>query len=850
MSSTGAAPRRAELSGRAALSSDRVEELVKHWEVLRCDEGEVADAGALGTAHDARFVAAKVPGTAAQVFGIGPELATRDHVYRCRFGTTRGRARRTLLCFDGLATLAEVWWNGELVLTSTSMFETHALDVTASLRTENEIVIRFAALQPVLRERRPRGRWPVPLVTEKNLRFLRTTVLGHMPGFCPEAVPVGPWRGVRLVHQEDLGLERVSLFPVWKHGAAELDLSLRLRQLGPVRVAGARLTLGNATVQLACEQSPDHTVLISGGTLRRDLAPWWPHTHGTPALHAASLEVQCSDGRTVGIPLGELGFRSVELANGSLEDFALRWNGERVFCRGGALPPLDARSLHVDPAGYEKALALATTSGVNMLRVVGNFVYEADAFYLECDRRGVLVFQDFMFANMDYPVADAEWRGRVRREATGFLERTSGRACLAVLCGNTEVAQQAAMMGLPASEWSNELFDRELPELCTSFARGIPYAPSSPFGGPLPFAVGAGLSHYYGVGGYRRALHDPRLARPRFASECLAFAIPPCAQTLEEWLGTPTPAVTDARYTARIPRDLGANWTFADVTDHYVRELFAEDPEALRHGNPERALALSRAAVAEAMVTTFAQLRRTASGCSGALVWLMHDLHDSAGLGLVDGRGRPKAPLRALARIWQPVAVWFVDDGLDGVSVHVANDRPAPLAATLRIALFRTNGTVVEQVDVPVHLAGRSEVRHCVDAALGHFADSSYAYRFGAPSHVLIVAWLLPTDGTAPLSRAFHLPLGYTEGLRGDPALRASLAPLAEGRFVLTTSADRFAHSVTVRADGYAASDDHFHVAPAETVSIVLAPLSPGMPPPTVRLRALDSERELVVVAP
>src|SRR4029079_9557581 len=105
-------------------------------------------------------------------------------------------------------------------------------------------------------------------------------------------------------------------------------------------------------------------------------------------------------------------------------------------------------------------LTLAAYAHINMIRVGGTMTYESDDFFALCNELGLLVWHDFMFANMDYPIADAAFRASVETEAAQFLTRTQHHPSLAVLCGGSEVAQQVSMMGLPPALWTGPLHER------------------------------------------------------------------------------------------------------------------------------------------------------------------------------------------------------------------------------------------------------------------------------------------------------------------------------------------------------------------------------------------------------
>ena len=161
---------------------------------------------------------------------------------------------------------------------------------------------------------------------------------------------------------------------------------------------------------------------------------------------------------------------------------------------------------------------------MNMLRVVGTGAYESAAFHDLCDELGILVWQDLMFANVDYPLADPEFAAEVEGEARQVLTGLVGRPSLAVICGNSEVEQQAAMLGLEPELGRAPFWDEDLPELAAELGADCPYVASTPCGGVLPFHPGEGIAHYFGVTGYFRPPQDARRADLRFAAECLAFA--------------------------------------------------------------------------------------------------------------------------------------------------------------------------------------------------------------------------------------------------------------------------------------------------------------------------------------
>jgi len=547
---------------------------------------------------------------------------------------------------------------------------------------------------------------------------------------------------------------------------------------------------------------------------------WWPHTHGEPRRYRTRARLRFDQGERL-IDLPPIGFRTIELEPGA--GFGLRLNGAAVFVRGAVHTTFDLITRHTTPESVRESLLRVRDAGMNMVRIGGTAAYESDAFHDLADELGLLVFQDLAFANMDYPFADPEFLSSASREVRERLARIGSRPSTAVICGNSEVEQQAAMLGFAREDWRSPFFGEHVRAMAEELAPGVPYLPSSPSGGTMPFHVREGVGHYYGVGAYLRPLADARTSEVGFAAECLAFANVPCQATIDAFLRDLEAPVHHPRWKERVPRDRGASWDFEDVRDHYLELLFGVSARALRHDDPARYLAASRVTSGEIMARVLAEFRRDGSPCRGALVFTLRDVWPGAGFGLFDAFGRPKAAMHLASRSLAARALLPVDEGVNGLDVHLANDREQAWEGTLQARLVRDGEVEVGRGERALVVPPRSTLRVHVDALFPGFVDTTYAYRFGPPGHDLVHLSFVGDDG-AELARAHHLPLGLGRPVERDLGVEARFL---EGRARLWLRAKRLAIFTALELEGVVPDEDFVHLAPGEERTITLRPL-PG----------------------
>jgi beta-mannosidase len=823
-----------ERGWRPAWACAQSVDLLGSWQVCASAPGALVSPGADGFALAWVDVTEVGPSSLA---ALSDRMDGQDWWFRRGFEWAAGDGVSAPwdLCLDGLATVAEAWLNGQPLTLSANMHLAQRVPVQALLTPgRNELVIVCRALDQVLGQRRPRPRWRAPMIEHQQLRWVRTTLLGRTPGWSPSTPVVGPWRWVGLVQPRRASPHTVHWRAQWLDGRGQLNLSCHLPtgdDVDPVHEAWVSVKGHGQRWQWPLSPVSPPSDQWALDTPVPEVRAWWPHTHGEPVLYQVSLHVRrASSGDEQVFALGHTGFRTV-LVDSRDDGFAVSVNGQSVFCRGACWTPIDVRTLDAADAGaYAPAIQQVREAGLNMLRMGGTMAYEADAFYDACDREGVLVWQDLMFANMDYP-EDAAFTEGVLAEVAQQAQRWQGRPCLAVVCGNSEVSQQAAMFGALRERWSPALFEQTLPHALATWCPGLPYWPSSAYGGAFPHQNDQGTTSYYGVGAYQRELQDARRSGLKFATECLAFANIPETDGLADMPGGLGLRTHHPGWKSRTPRDLGAGWDFEDVRDHYVQRLYGVDPARLRYSDHDRYLALGRAVVAEVVYATFAEWRADASACQGALIWFWRDLWAGAGWGVLDSAGRPKSPYYALKRACQPTALHLTDEGANGYALHLINERDRACSGSLTLTAWKDGEAQVAQAELPVTVGPRQTLLVPWAQCFDWFADWSWFYRFGPlGANVLMAVWR--DEHGQQLGRTYALPGGLNLPLERDLGLSAQAVQAQDGSVTVRLVTRRFTQSLHWDVPGWVASDAYFHLAPGQTADVRFRPHGQGKPKP------------------
>ena len=568
---------------------------------------------------------------------------------------------------DGLDTLATVTLNGREIGRTENMFAGFRWALPAGLLrgggdAPNELVIEFAPVPPYLaKNHRPDDarEWNDPVGGCSHIRKEQRQ-FGWDWG--PRLVTAGIWRSLRLES--------------WT--GARLD-TVRLRQEHPpgggpvtVRATAVVQTASKPQTGLTCRArlSLDGRVVAeSAGSADKPLALevvdpqlWWPSGHGAQPLY--TLEVELLDGAT---PIdrwsARVGLRTIVLdrtPDEAGEAFRFLVNGRPIFIKGGNWIPAHAFAPAVTRPMLDDLLQSATDAHLNLIRVWGGGIYESEDFYALCDEKGLLVWQDFMFACALYPGDDRpDFVASVREEAAYQVRRLAHHACLALWCGNNEIEQM--LRTVEASDTQVSAYDRifhdVLPAAVTAFDGATDYWPSSPHN-PAGWREAfhserGGDAHYWDVWHGRQPVKAYETTRFRFVSEfgMQSYASPEVAATFcppEEW-NIFSPAMENHQ------RNNSGNLIIFDYLSRLYR--FPKGYPALSY--------LSQLSQLHTIKTAIEHFRRCQPHTMGAIYWQLNDCWPVASWSSLEFGGSWKALHHGAKRFFAPALVSARHVGLE-----------------------------------------------------------------------------------------------------------------------------------------------------------------------------------------
>ncbi|MCF6170819.1 MAG: glycoside hydrolase family 2 protein [Bacteroidales bacterium] len=619
-------------------------------------------------------------------------VGKKDWVFETAFDLPRSllQHEKISLVFEGLDTYAEVFLNGEPILSADNMFRTWRVEVKQKLRkSNNRLKVVFRSPLTVNLEKQSALRYKLPEVRA----FTRKAAYQFGWDWGPRFVTMGVWRPAYFEAWSDAGItdlfvkqSRISQ----KQALLAAEMTVRSTAAGQVefRAFEGEKLLASASFELRQGEN-----LLTLPFLIEKPELWWPNGMGDQHRYTFRFVLQ-KDGEAIDSRILKTGLRRVELVrkpDAYGESFYFSINGKPLFVKGANYIPQDNFLTRISDEKYCGLFETLIASHMNMLRVWGGGIYEQDLFYELCDQNGILVWQDFMFAGTLYP-ADSAFVENVRTEAVQNVRRLRNHPSLVLWCGNNEIDEAwhnwgwQKTFGYSAADsakiWDNylRLFEKVLPEVVAENHPGMAYVPTSPATGwGKDAAYRKGDVHYWGVWWGREPFSAYEEKVGRFMSEYGFQGMPPL-KSIEAFT---------------IPRDRNPE---SEVMAVHQKHPFGR--EAIRQYMernfrvPDRFedyVYVSQLLQAKGLKTAIEAHRRAKPRCMGTLYWQLNDCWPVTSWSTTDYYGRWKAAQYAVRQAYRLCLVSF-EERAGGLDIFTVTDDTHDKQVKLRWYLLDFNG--------------------------------------------------------------------------------------------------------------------------------------------------------------
>jgi beta-mannosidase len=628
------------------------------------------------------------------------DLFNDEYEYRKRFTVSEVDLNNSeaVLQFAGIDTLSTILINGSVVGTTSNMHRTYEFKVKKHLKIgRNEIVVKIQSPTKYINEKqKQQPLYGIPMAIPGYTHLRK----GHyMFGWDwgPKLPDCGIWRSVTLFFISDARWLDIQVKQYHEDSYVGLCTELSIEKYSVENAQAIIILITPDGKKLEKKKLINQTTNIE---LRIDDPKlWWPNGYGEQPLYQLECILESVDQVILDKKILFIGLRKISVNTTPDQwgkNFAFCINGTEIFAMGADYIPEDNILSWSDNHRTDKLIKDCVKANFNMIRVWGGGIYPDNNFYELCDKYGLIVWQDLMFACGVYDLEDSNFINNALLEIKDNIKRIRHHACVGLLCGNNEIEMFFDDGRIQKTE-KNEVnyirfFEDQIPRLIKHITKEIFYWPSSPSSGGNFFETNgenSGDGHYWDVWHGNQPFTAYRETYFRFMSE-FGFQSLPDLSTIES-------------FTEPEDRNLFS----------YIMETHQKNPDgntkiltylANNYQNPKDFSSLvytSQILQAEAMRYGVEHWRRNRGRCMGTLYWQLNDCWPTSSWSSVDYYGRWKALHYAAKKFYAPILLSAKEDGTT-VEFHISNETLQEWSGKVTCYLMKQNGDIIHRESLKV----------------------------------------------------------------------------------------------------------------------------------------------------
>lgn len=618
-----------------------------------------------------------------RTFDVDEELLAQQHI--------------VLVC-EGLDTLAEISINGTFLAKTDNMHRTWKFQAKKLLHPgKNEIQIVFRSVLRFIEDYPYEAHKKInyiPCGSMKGNQLLRKAHSMFGWDWGPQTIDAGIFRDIYLQGYSHARIEDIRIHQQHAKNVS-VQTSITLSESVPGQKLCVELSEDGADKPLQtklCKTNADGVAAVDFVIENPKL--WWPNDYGDQPLYIVRTTLLDEDGTSLESITRRIGLRTLTISQEKDEwgnEFAFCVNGVKIFTRGGNYIPDDCLYTRITEKKLDYILESCRRAHFNCVRVWGGGYYPSDAFYDLCDEKGLIVWQDLMYACNVYDVTDA-FAENCRQETYDNVRRLRHHASLGLWCGNNEIESAWDHWGDFQKETPYlradyiRLFEEVLPKAVQEADGETFYWHSSPSSGGCfdnPDDANRGDTHYWDVWHGQKPFTDYRKYFFRFCSE-FGFQSFPCAKTVNSFT-----LEDDRNIFSRVMESHQKNNAANGKMLYYLSENLRY-PKDLTH-------LLYASQVLQGMAIKYGvdHWRRNRGRCMGTLYWQINDDWPAPSWSSIDYFGRWKALHYMAQKFYAPHAVSMT---LEDHRCHVyfSNESFETTEYSLTLSIRDLSGNVLE----------------------------------------------------------------------------------------------------------------------------------------------------------